>query len=166
MLQPVRRRTWAPSGQTPIQRPWDRHDRLSGIGAVAVSPIRHHLSFYFHLQPDSIQTEDMKWFLTEMHRHFGRKVILIWDRWSVHRAATSYFETHHPDWFQFEELPSYSPELNPVEQRWNYTKYSDLANFLPDDLEDLEAAASQSLRSQSENQPLLRSAFEYCQLKL
>ena len=34
MLQPVRRRTWAPSGQTPIQKAWDRHERLSAIGII------------------------------------------------------------------------------------------------------------------------------------
>ncbi len=32
MLQPVRGWTWAPSGHTPIQHAWDRHDRLSVIG--------------------------------------------------------------------------------------------------------------------------------------
>ena len=34
-LQPVNRRTWAPSGKTPVQRAWDRYDRLRVIGAVA-----------------------------------------------------------------------------------------------------------------------------------
>lgn len=57
-----------------------------------------------------------------MHWHFHRKVILIWDRWSVHQASTRYFEQYHPDCFQFEELPGYSPELNPVEQCWKHVQ--------------------------------------------
>ncbi len=38
MLQPVVRRTWAPRGETPVHRSWDRHDRLSVISAITVSP--------------------------------------------------------------------------------------------------------------------------------
>ena len=37
MLQPLRRRTWAPSGQTPLQDAWDRHDRLSVVGSHPAS---------------------------------------------------------------------------------------------------------------------------------
>ncbi len=33
-----------------------------------------------------------------------------------------------------EELPSYAPELNPVEQLWNHIKYGVLANFAPQDV--------------------------------
>ena len=63
MLQPVRRRTWAPSGQTPVQRVWDRHDRLSGVGLISVSPRRHRLSLFFHLVPKNVDTDHMVWLL-------------------------------------------------------------------------------------------------------
>jgi len=66
MLQPVRRRTWAPCGETPLQRAWDRHDRLSAIAALTLSPIRRDVGLYFQLLDRNIQTEDMIWFLTRM----------------------------------------------------------------------------------------------------
>lgn len=166
MLQPVRRRTWALSGDTPVQKAWDRHDRLSGIGAVSVSGDLEQLAFYFQLLRHNVKTDDLVWFLTAMHEHFEGKVVLVWDRWNVHRSATAYFEKHHPDWFQFEELPSYCPELNPVEQCWKHTKYDDLPNFVPEDLDHLDGAVTESLTALRENQPLLRSAFEYCRLNL
>jgi len=166
MLQPVCRRTWAPSGQTPIQYAWDRHDRLSAITLIGVSPIRQRLSLYFQLLPENVDTTATIWLLRQLHRHYRRKVIVVWDRWSVHRAAAAYFEEHHPRWFGFEWLPAYAPDLNPVEQCWNHTKYADLANFIPDDLEDLEAAVNESIRSQSGNQTLLQSFFAYCKLRL
>ncbi len=166
MLQPVRRRTWAPSGQTPIQYSWDRHDRLSAIALIGVSPIRQRLSLYFQLLSENVDATSTIWLLHQLHRHYRCKVIVVWDRWSVHRSAAAYFEAHHPDWFTFEWLPAYAPDLNPVEQCWNHTKYSDLANFIPDDLDDLEAAVNNSIRSQSEDQILLRSYFAYCELKL
>jgi transposase len=166
MLQPVRRRTWALSGQTPLQDAWDRHDRLSAIGLIGVSPIRHRLSLYFQLLPDNVETDHMVWLLCQLHHHYRRKVILVWDRWSVHRSAAAFFEEHRPDWFEFEWLPPYAPELNPVEQCWNHTKYADLANFIPDDLNHLENAVHESICEQREDQALLRSFFAYSKLPL
>jgi transposase len=166
MLQPVRRRTWAPSGQTPIQYAWDRHDRLSAIALIGLSPMRRHLSLYFQLVPDNVDSFHTIWLLKQLHRHLRRKAILIWDRWNVHRSAAAYFETEHPDWFRFEWLPAYAPDLNPVEQCWNHAKYTDLANFIPDDIDHLETAASESIQRQANDQQLLRSYFSYCKLKL
>jgi transposase len=36
-----------------------------------------------------------------------------------------------------EYLPSYAPELNPVEYLWGYWKHHALPNFCPDDLTEL-----------------------------
>lgn len=166
MLQPVRRRTWAPSGQTPIQHAWDRHDRLSAIGVVTVSPQRRRLGLYYQLLPVNVRTEELVWFLRQMHRHFGRRVILVWDRSRVHRAVARYFDATQPTWFDWEWLPAYAPELNPVEQCWNHTKYADLANFIPHDVDDLHQEISQSIQAQQGKQTLLRSFFQYAQLKL
>lgn len=166
MLQPVRRRTWALAGHTPKQKAWDRHDRISSIGAVALTPALRRLAFYFQLLPHNVTAEDLIWFLTEMHRHVGRKILLVWDRWNVHCSVKRYFEKHHPDWFQFEDLPAYSPELNPVEQCWKHTKYDHLANFIPDDLDELFAEATDSLTSFRDDQAFLRGTFEYCELPI
>jgi transposase len=166
MLQPTRRRTWALEGQTPIQKVWDRHDRLSGIGAVSFTPIRHRLAFYFQLAPGNVVAEDLIWFLTQLHGHFHRKVILIWDRWNAHKAAKRYFQQHRPEWFRFEELPGYSPELNPVEQCWKHTKYDKLPNFIPENLDDLQSAAIRSLDSFHGDEDFLRSTFASCELPL
>jgi len=149
-----------------MQDVWDRHDRLSAIGLIGVSPVRRHLSLYFQLLPENVKTDDMVWLLRQLHHHYRRKVILVWDRWSVHRSAAAYFEENRPDWFHFEWLPSYSPELNPVEQCWNHTKYADLPNFIPDDLDHLYDAVSESILEQRIDQSLLKSFFAYSKLRL
>jgi len=166
MLQPVRRRTWAPSGRTPIQRAWDRYDRLSAVVLIGISPLRRRLSLHFQLVPENIETLHLIWLLRRLHRHCRRRVILVWDRWSVHKSVATYFKEHHPTWFTLEPLPSYSPKLNPVEQCWNHTKYSDLPNFIPDDLDHLYKAVDKSITKQSKNQKLLKSFFEYAKLPL
>lgn len=166
MLQPVRRRTWAPSGQTPIQHAWDRHDRLSAISVVTVSPQRKRLGLYYQLLRVNVRTEELVWFLRQMHRHFRGRIILVWDRLRAHRSASRYFDACHPKWFDWEWLPAYAPELNPVEQCWNHTKYADLANFIPQHVDHLHDAVSSSIEKQQHNQTLIRSFFHYAKLRL
>jgi transposase len=166
MLQPTRRRTWAPRGQTPVQRAWDRHDRLSVIGAITVSPRRRHLSEYFQILDRNVDAEDLVWFVEQMHRRLPRKIILVWDRAGPHRRAAKLLLAKHADWLTIEWLPPYCPELNPEEQCWKHAKYDDLANFIPDDLDELYEAVGISIQQQRSNSQLLRSYFEHAKLRL
>ena len=70
------------------------------------------------------------------------------------------------DWLEVEWLPSYAPELNPVEMLWNHTKYADLANYIPDDKDDLFHAVSDSIGNTRQNGQLLRSFFKHAMLDL
>jgi putative transposase len=86
-LQPVSRRTWAPCGQTPVQRAWLRYDRLSVIGAVALSPTRSRISTPFQIHDDNIRTAEVVAFVKQLRRQWLRPLIICWDRWQVHRSA-------------------------------------------------------------------------------
>lgn len=166
MLQPVVRRTWAPKGQTPIQYSWDRHDRLSGIVALTVSPVRQRLGLYFQLHRCNINFELVMVFITLLHRQLRRKFILVLDRYSSHRKAVRLLQAQHPDWFEVEWLPSYAPDLNPVEMVWNHTKYADLANFIPEHLDDLQQSVTTSIEQTRTKTHLLRSFFRHAKLEL
>jgi hypothetical protein len=111
MLQPVRRRTWAPKGKTPAQYSWDRHDRLSVISAITVSPKRQHLGLYFHIHPHNIRSEQVVPFLKALHKHLGRRFILVLDRYIVHRKTVRLLRREHPNWFLVEWFPSYAPDI-------------------------------------------------------
>jgi hypothetical protein len=71
MLTPTVRRTLAPRGVTPILKTWDRHDRISALSAVTVSPKRRHLGLYFRLLPDdtNVHGEDTVAFLKQLREH-------------------------------------------------------------------------------------------------
>ena len=167
MLQPVVRRTWAPKGQTPIQHSWDRHDRLSVITALTLAPGRRRLSLYWHCQRENIRGEHVMAFLKRLRRAIRRRWVLIWDRWSVHRCKVvrEYLENQgehiHVEW-----LPAYAPDLNPAEQVWNHAKYSDLANFIPEDCDQLHGHVDASIADQRRQPPLLRSFFKTAGLEL
>ena len=166
MLQPVVRRTWAPRGQTPIQYSWDRHDRLSVISGISVSPVRHRLGLYFQIHSTNINFEKVMGFITLLHRQLRRKFILVLDRYSAHRKAVRLMQVEHPDWFEVAWLPAYAPELNPVEMLWNHTKYADLANFIPEDVDDLQQSVVASIEHTRTQTHLIRSFFQYAKLEL
>jgi transposase len=77
----------------------------------------------------------------------------------VHRKAVRLLLEQPVHWLQVEWLPSYAPELNPVEHLWNHTKWGDLANFVPHDRDHLRRAASQSLHDQRDDPARLSSCF-------
>ena len=63
-------------------------------------------------------------------------------------------------------LPAYAPELNPVEHVWGRTKYTDLANFVPDQAEHLRREVEASLAKTRGRQTILRSFFSHAKLEL
>jgi transposase len=165
MLQPTVRRTWAPKGQTPIHYTWDRRDRLSAISAISVSPRRHQLTLHFSIQDTNVHADDFAQFVSQVLPHFARGLILVIDRWMVHRSAARKLRLRFRR-VDLEWLPPYAPDLNPVEQVWNHSKYVDLANFIPEDVHTLGEAVTDTLARQCSQKDLLRSFFHHAQLKI
>lgn len=166
MLQPTVRRTWAPKGKTPVHHSWDRRDRLSAISAVTVSPKRKRLGLYFDVLDHNVKTDDFERFIASLLRRLGRSITLIMDRYQVHRSAARRLVARYGKRVVIEWLPAYAPDLNPDQQVWNRVKYTDLANFLPDDVDHLERAVTTSLEAARGEQSLLRSFFRHAQLRL
>jgi transposase len=142
MLTPTVRRTLAPRGKTPILKSWDRHDRISAISAVTVSPQRRRLGLDFRLLPDdaSAHGEDTVDFLRRLRRHIPGPMTILGDRGNIHdrsKVVRAYL-AGHPE-IVTEKLPSYAPETNPDESVWGHTKHGRLSNFTPEDTAELRA---------------------------
>ena len=166
MLQPVVRRTWSPRGQTPIHYSWDRRDRLSVISAITLSPKRRRFGLYFNIFDHNINTDAFEFFVRWLRRQIRRGIILVMDRWSVHRSGARRLVERLGSKLCVEWLPAYAPDLNPTEQVWSHTKYADLANYIPNDVDDLADEVMDSLEQTGSRQKLLRSFFEHAKLKL
>src|SRR5262249_15756287 len=117
MLTPVVRRTLAPRGQTPVLPCWDRHDRVSAISAVPLSPHDRHPGLRFRLLPDNTNAtaEQVVAFLGALRRSLPRFTV-VWDRNRTHGKSllVRAFLAEHPE-VVAEDLPGYAPELNPDE---------------------------------------------------
>ena len=163
MLQPLNRRTWAPSGKTPVQYAWDRHDRLSVIAALLYRPRSGRLSLHFSVLDHNVKTPDFLAFLLELRRLTRRPIILVCDRLNAHRSAVR----------QLKELRSRLAEgrmaaalCSRSEPGRSHAKYSDLANRVPDDVFQLCELVGQSLNDQHFRPPLLQSYFRRARLTL
>ncbi|MCC6426648.1 MAG: transposase [Phycisphaerales bacterium] len=171
MLQPLVRRSWAPRGQTPVIRCWDRRDRLNVIGAITVPPgrERHRLSAVFRIHTKNIKTPQAAEFMRILDRHIRGPLIVVLDLLNVHRAAVKRWLASRPPGaprVMVEWLPPYAPDLNPAEQLWNNGKRTELANLAPADRGDLRGHVRRSLIRQRCSPRLLASAFDHAGLSL
>ena len=102
----------------------------------------------------SIQSSEVLRFLRDLRRQFG-PLVVVWDRLQAHRSKVvkAYLE-RHPE-IATEFLPTYAPDLNPVELVWRHAKGSELANFCPADVEELSSTARTAFSTYGDKPHLL-----------
>jgi len=169
MLTPTVRRTFAPRGETPIIKSWDRHDRISAISAVTVSPKRRRLGLYFHLMPDdeNVHGEDTVEFLKQLRRHIPGPMTILWDRGNVHdrsKVVRAYL-AGRPG-IVTEVFPGYAPETNPDEMVWQHTKQARLSNFTPEDVAELRATVVAELERLHGKPEMLASFIRHAKVPI
>ena len=154
--RPRRASTWAPRGQTPILTFNFNWKSLSAIAGLTWR------DFYFQLHEGAIKSPQVIGFLAALHRQVPGKVLLLWDGAPIHRSRVvgAYLQTQ-THWLHVERLPAYAPELNPVEYLWAYWKKTELANFCPKNIWELNHTASQALKRlrRRKRRPQLIAAF-------
>ena len=163
-LSPIRGTTWAEVGKPPVLREIYSRRNQSGLGFISLTPGGRKMKFHFTIMDGSCVTEDFIFWLTELHHHTGKKVMIVWDRLSAHISAQNFFERTNPDWFIFEYLPSYSPELNPVEQCWHWMKNVQLVNFVPKDNPELHARVCEAAQYINDDPKLLPAFFHHSKI--
>jgi transposase len=167
MLTPTVRRTWAPQGETPLLKCWDRRDRLSAISCITLSPQQCRPNFYFTLLPDNtnVNAEHIVDFLRDLKRQLAGPYTVIWDGSTLHsksRLVKAYL-AKHPE-IVAETLPSYAPELNPDEGVWGWSKYGRLANLAAANITDLRQRIHQEFAVLKEHRHLLNSFVQEADL--
>jgi hypothetical protein len=136
-MRPPRSRTWGRRGITPVIRV-----RAGGSGSVSVAGLAcyrpgHRTRLIYRLHHYRGRKGEKKAFtwteyrdlLTAAHHQLpGGNIVLVWDNLNVHlRAELRAFITAQA-WLEVFQLPSYAPDLNPVEGIWSSLKRGQLAN--------------------------------------
>jgi hypothetical protein len=137
-MRPPKSRTWARRGHTPVIRV-----RGGGTGSVSVAGLacyrpgfRTRLIYRLHeYRGRKGETKAFTWteyrdlLIAAHHQLPGGVIVLVWDNLPVHlRAELRAFTAAQP-WLRVFQLPSYAPDLNPLEGIWSVLKRGVLANL-------------------------------------
>ena len=130
-------RQWARRGTRPRQPADQRYDNADLFGAICPA-----LGVGAALALPYADTEAMQLHLDEISRHVaeGAHAVLLLDRAGWH--TTSNLDV--PDNITPILLPSRAPELNPVENVWQYLRSNWLSNRLFDTYDDIIDAACEA----------------------
>ena len=144
-MTPPHARTWGPRGHTPVVRVRGRSWRRMSVAALACyKPGEQTRLIYrprFHLRlkgaRNSFAWTDYRDLLVRAHIQLGGPIVVVWDNLNTHRTVglRKYAADHK--WLTVFQLPSYAPDLNPVEGVWSLLRRSYTANVAFKDPEHL-----------------------------
>ena len=158
-LLPAVVRIYAPCGQTPVLRPFLTHVHLSVMGAVTPTG-----GSYTLVREAALTGKESGQFL----RHVADQLLVIWDGASIHwaTAVKSFLTKGGAKAVHLEPLPSYAPELNPVEGVWDHLKCVELRNLCYWDLPHLNTELTLAIRRLRTKPHLIRACFAGAGLSL
>ena len=146
--------TWARRGRRPIFRRVTKERRaLSTAVALTLSGkiYKRHLD-------GSVNSENLIQTLDHVRQHIPGKIILIWDRASIHLSkVTKVYLQNHPE-ILIEELPAYAPQLNPEEYCHGNVKHR-LKNARPASKQEIRSMLDRGFARLRRRPDLLLSFF-------
>ena len=111
--------TWAPVGQQPAIKTTGKRKGYKVLGAIDFFSGR----FFYHGLKERFNSERYQDFLRQILSQTAQHLILIQDGAKYHTSkATRVFFEAHQDRLTVFQLPSYSPDYNPIEFLWKKMK--------------------------------------------
>ena len=160
MLMPLVRRTLARRGRRVFCRCSAKHDRISAISCVTLSPQAVHVGLYWWLLINrNAHGKEVVEFLEYLTNKLPGEWTVVWDRNNIHSRSgvVKAWLARHPR-VVVEEFPSHDPDADPDEWVWSWAKYGKLCNFCPADVEELFKAVEQAM-TELGHQPGLLASF-------
>jgi transposase len=143
------RRAWSAPGARPVCR--TRLERAYTYAFTAVDPLRGAVESLVVPRAD-METTGL--FLAQLGRRFRREtVLLLLDRASWHTGGRLVV----PKNIRLDFLPSYSPQLNPVEHVWDEVRRDFFSNRLLPCLDAVESTLCAALKELHKNPKRVRS---------
>jgi len=168
-MAPLRRTTQAQRGHTPpLPQQACHHQKVSVAAALWKTPGGRVRLAYRTYPNQNITSEDYALFLEDLLTERLRRgpVLILHDRAKMHQGPPlEGLDSDYPRLLGFELLPAYAPELNPVEELWNWLKYDELANFAPTDVAHLDRVIHRTLFPLHYSQPRLWTFLDNSPLK-
>jgi transposase len=152
-------RTWALKGQTPVIQFHFNWKHLSVIAGLT----RTNYLFRFH--EGSIKKEEIVAFFKALKAHLKQPLLIILDGLRAHKSklVREYLDSTNGH-IQIAFLPPYAPDLNPVEYLWAWLKRHALANYCPDNLDELQVTARNKLKSAQHRPSIIMACWKQAEL--
>ena len=153
-MTPPRAHTWGLRGHTPVVRVRGRSRRRISVAALCCyKPGRQSRLIYrprIHLPlkgaRKSFAWTDYRDLVVRAHIQLGGPIVLVWDNLNTHLAAGMKKYAAEHDWLTVFQLPSYAPDLNPVEGVWSLLRRGPMANTAFTDPDHLIRTLRRGLR--------------------
>ena len=158
-LIPYVGKTWTFPKLKPIARVSGR--RGQHIGVTGAVNQQGRLLFELTADQENFTTRVFLRFVRKMKREYpNRKIALIVDGAPVHTSKkVKVFQEENKSWLRLEILPAYSPELNPSEKIWRFTKTKQMNGSTCLDKKELRKKSLSALRSLKKDSKKIASFF-------
>ncbi|HEV7936301.1 MAG TPA: IS630 family transposase [Actinomadura sp.] len=135
-LRPPKGRTWSRRGRTPLVRVCAAGSGRISLAGLVCTRSGHRPRMIYRTRLHRGRKGEKKGFtetdyarlLNAAHQQLGGPIVLVWDNLNTHRSKAMRQLIAARPWLRVYQLPSYAPELNPVEAVWSHLKRS-LANL-------------------------------------
>ena len=150
-------RSYGRKGKTPTISGTGRR-----FGCNMISALTNQGQLAFMVYPERFTTQVFLEFLRRLVRHADRKVFLVVDGHSVHRARkVQAWVARRPQQIEMFFLPGYSPQLNPDELLNNDVKSNAVGRRRPANQEELMSGVRSYVRSRQRQPHIVRRYFKH-----
>lgn len=149
-------RTWGRRGETPVLRDAGRKFRVNMIGAIDAAG---GMNFSTHV--GSTTAETFVAFLKQLLDERSGRIHVVVDNLSIHTAArvTRFLKADGVKGrMEIHYLPTYSPDLNPIEMMWAHTK-REVGQKIFKTMDEMHALIIRALKALKTAPELIKSFF-------
>ena len=145
-------RIWAPRGTRPRKVKQQQFISAYIYGAACAKT-----KDSFGLILPTTNTISMQTYIDQLSKHVkvGRQIVLVIDNARWHTSK----QLKVPENITLIPLPAYSPELNPMEQVWQWMKHNHLSNICFESYDDIVDKLSIAWNAFSDNDTLVKSIY-------
>ncbi len=150
--------TWAPIGQQPLSKTTGKRKAYKVFGAIEFFTGR----LFYQGVVGKLNALSYIHFLKQVLPQTRRPLFIVQEGAPYHRAtAVKDFVAQHANRLTVTQLPSYSPDYNPIEYVWRATKREATHNHYFPEFADLVASVEKTLTSLAARPDYVRSLFTF-----
>ena len=156
--------TYAPKGQTPVLTTDAKF--YTKVSVSAIITIDGNL-FYDVRMNESFKSMATVRLLKNASKAFKNRLFLLWDNATIHKSQIikDFLQQQQDDKTKYDVyvgfIPTYSPELNPIEQLWGYIKNVLLKNIFCKTVKELKEKVTQALETVKKNKKIITNFFRH-----